>query len=75
MKKLCLLALMAGFAVAGQVFAQNTESSTPPGIERQGRTPGQGSHVGWDQGQHKGWGNTTNNALNNEEINNTTNGV
>ena len=38
------------------IFSQTVfAKEVPPGIAKQGRTPGKGSHKGWEQGKHKGW--------------------
>lgn len=74
MNKAFLTALALGITivVSQGVNAQNsgTNTSVPPGIEKQGRTPGQGSHKGWEQGQHKGWDKQQTNSTTNQEMTN-----
>jgi hypothetical protein len=52
--RLVIAAIVCALPTLPQIgFAK--DRSVPPGIERQDRIPGEGSHKGWEQGKHKGW--------------------
>jgi hypothetical protein len=74
MKKVTFKELSAIFTIAMAFIATQVvfaQREVPPGIQKQGDVPGQGSHKGWEQGQHKGWGNMQNsvgNTTNNEQM-------
>ncbi len=62
MRKFTLLVagVVSLFLAGSQIVLAQTQSPSPvpPGIKKQERVPGQGTHKGWDQGQHKGWDKT-----------------
>ena len=57
--KLTFIGLISAFAIvlslSGLRMALAEKKELPPGISKQGRIPGKGSHKGWEQGKHKGW--------------------